>query len=71
MTRGNTSISLNSDQNSCILVTCDNMCIMESKDELVFVDFFVHLIPLLFASNITCNLSKATNGILVANVACD
>jgi hypothetical protein len=36
----------NSDQNSCILVTCDNTYTMESKDELVFVDFFVHPIPL-------------------------
>ncbi len=44
---------------------------MESKDELVFVDFFVHPVPLPFVTNITCNLSKATKGILVANVACD
>jgi hypothetical protein len=45
------------------------MYIMESKDEFVFVDFFVHPIPLSFATNIT--LSKATKGILVTNVACD
>jgi len=45
------------------------MYTMESKDELVFVDLFIHLIPLLFVTNITCDLSKATKGILVANVA--
>jgi hypothetical protein len=28
------------------LNSCDNMYIMESKDELILVDFFVHLIPL-------------------------
>jgi hypothetical protein len=44
---------------------------MESKDELVFVDFFVHLIPLLFMINITCDLSKEIKGILVFNVTCD
>jgi hypothetical protein len=44
---------------------------MESKDELVFVDFFIHPIPLVFATNITCDLSKAIKGILVANVICD
>jgi hypothetical protein len=44
---------------------------MESKDELVFVDFFVHPIPLSFTINITCDLSKVTKGILVANVVCD
>jgi hypothetical protein len=44
---------------------------MESKDELIFVKFFVHPIPLLFVTNITCNLSKASDGILVTNVACD
>jgi hypothetical protein len=27
------------------IVTCDNMYIMDSKDELVFVDFFVYPIP--------------------------
>jgi hypothetical protein len=44
---------------------------MEPKDELVFVDFFIHSILLLFATNITCDLSKATKEILVANVAFD
>jgi hypothetical protein len=53
------------------IVTGDNTCTMESKDELVFVDFFVHPIPLLFVINIQCNLSKVTNGIFVTNVACD
>jgi hypothetical protein len=46
VTNGNTSFAPNSDENSCILVTCDNTYTMESKDELVFVDFFVHPIPL-------------------------
>jgi hypothetical protein len=40
------------------IVACDNMYTMKSNDELVFVDFFVHSIPLLFAINITCNLFK-------------
>jgi hypothetical protein len=53
------------------IVTCDNTYTMKSKYELVFVNFFVHPIPLLFATNITCDLSKATKGIFVANVACD
>jgi hypothetical protein len=44
---------------------------MEPKDELVFVDFFVHPIFLLFATNITCDLSKVIRGILVASVVCD
>jgi hypothetical protein len=43
----NTSFAFKSDQNSCILITCDNTYIMESKDELVFVDFFVYLMPLM------------------------
>ncbi len=48
------------------------MYIMESKDELVFVDFFSFIQYLLsFATNVSCDLSKATNEILVANVACD
>jgi hypothetical protein len=51
------------------IVACDNMYRMESKDELVFVDFVVHPIPLSFATNITCDLFKATKRILVANIA--
>jgi hypothetical protein len=47
------------------------MYTMESKDELVFIDFFVHLIPLSFATNITWDLSKVTKGILVAYVVYD
>jgi hypothetical protein len=70
-THGNTSFAPNSDQNSCILVACDNTHVMESKDEVVFVNFFIHPIPLLFATNITCDLSKVIKGILVANVACN
>jgi hypothetical protein len=61
----------NSDQNSYILVACHNTYTMESKDEVTFVDFFIHLIPLLFVTNITCDLSKEIKGILVANVACN
>jgi hypothetical protein len=45
-TYGNTPFALNNDQNNHILITCDNTYTMESKDELVFVDFFVHSIPL-------------------------
>jgi hypothetical protein len=44
---------------------------MESKDEFVFVEFFFHPIPLLFVTNVSCDLLKATNEILVANVTCD
>jgi hypothetical protein len=50
------------------IVACDNMYKIESKDELVFVGFFVHPIPLIVETNITCNLLKVTRGILVANV---
>ncbi len=39
-TRGSTSFAFNCDKNNCILVAFDNMYIMESEDELVFVDFF-------------------------------
>ncbi len=49
-THGSTSFALDSDKNSCILVACDNMYIMESKNECVFVEFLFHLIPL-----IVCN----------------
>jgi hypothetical protein len=47
------------------------MYIMESKDELVFVDFFVHPVPLSFATNITCDLCNVTKGFLITNVVCD
>ncbi len=43
-------ICLNCDQNSYIVVACDNTYTMELKDELVFVDFFFHPIPL-----VVCN----------------
>jgi hypothetical protein len=33
--------------------------------------FFFIQYPLLFTTNITCDLSKVTKGILIANVACD
>jgi hypothetical protein len=36
--------------NSCIIIACDNMYTIESKDELVFVEFFFHAIPL-----VVCN----------------
>jgi hypothetical protein len=68
---GSTSFAFNNDQNNSILVACDNMYTMESKDELVIVDFFFHPIPLSFVTNIVCNLSKVTKGILVAIVICD
>jgi hypothetical protein len=41
MTHGNASFTLILTK----IVACDNMYTMESKDELVFVDFFVHPIP--------------------------
>jgi hypothetical protein len=47
------------------------MYTMKSKDDLVFIDFFFMQYLLLFATNITCDLFKATKKILVANVACD
>ncbi len=43
-------ICFNCDKKSYIIVTCDNMYTMESKDELVFVDFFFHAIHL-----VVCN----------------
>jgi hypothetical protein len=68
---GNTSFAPNNDQNSCILIACDNTYTMESKDELVFVDFLFIQYPLSFVINITCDLSKATKGIIVTNVICN
>jgi hypothetical protein len=44
---------------------------MESKDELVFFEFFFFQYPLSFATNVSCDLSNMTNEILVANVAYD
>jgi len=41
------------------------MYIMESKDELVLVDFFFHLIPFVVCD--TCDLSKVTKEIFVTN----
>ncbi len=46
-----------------------NTYTMDSKDELVIFDFFAHPIPLLFATNVTCDLSKVIKGILIAHVA--
>jgi hypothetical protein len=73
MIRGNTSFAFNSEQNSCILITCD-MYTMEWTDELIFVDFFFIQYPLSFAPNIVCDLSKASKKILVQttlfNVLC-
>ncbi len=43
-------ICFNCDQNSCIVVACDNTYTMKSKNEHVYVDFFFHLIPL-----VVCN----------------
>jgi hypothetical protein len=39
VTHGNISFAFNYDENGHILVVCDNMYTMESKHELVFVDF--------------------------------
>jgi len=50
-TCGNTSFTLNRDQNSRILIACDNTYTMESKDEFVFVDFFIHPIPLVICDH--------------------
>jgi hypothetical protein len=44
---------------------------MKSKDELVFVDFVFMQYLLSFATNVACDLSKTTKGILVANVVWD
>jgi uncharacterized membrane protein YjgN (DUF898 family) len=38
-THGSTSFAFNCDQNNCILVTCDNMYTMESKDEMYLLTF--------------------------------
>ncbi len=48
-------ICVNCDKNSYITVACDNTYIMESKDELVFVDFFFYPIPFSFATNVSCD----------------
>ncbi len=68
---GSTSFAFNSEQNSCILIACDNMYTMESTYELIFVDFFFIQYPLSFATNIICDLSKASKRILVAIITCD
>jgi len=47
------------------------MYTMKSKDELVFVYFFFIQYLLSFATNVSCDLSKATNEIFVTNVTCD
>ncbi len=38
-THGNTSFAFNCDQNSCILVACDNTYTMESNDEMYLLTF--------------------------------
>ncbi len=58
-------ICLNCDQNSCIVVTCDNTYTMESKDELVFVDLFFHPIPLVICNNVSCDFPNVINEILI------
>ena len=35
-----TSLALNCDKNSCILVACDNTYTMKSKDEMYLLTFF-------------------------------
>jgi hypothetical protein len=52
-TRGSTSFALNCDQNSCILVTCDNTYTMESKDEMYLLIFFFIQYLLSFATNLS------------------
>jgi hypothetical protein len=47
------------------------MYTMESKDELVFVDFPFIQYPLSFTIHVACDLFKAIKGILVANVVCN
>ncbi len=65
-TRGSTSFVINCDQNSCILVTCDNTYTMQSKDEMYLLIFF-HTIPfVIYNQFITCDLSQATKRILIA-----
>jgi hypothetical protein len=44
---------------------------MESKDELVFLEKKFIQYPLLFVTNIACDLFKVTKGILVKNVICE
>jgi len=44
-TRDNTSFAFNNDQNSRILIACDNMYTTKSKGEFIFDDFFIHPIP--------------------------
>jgi len=44
MTRGSTWFAFNRDQNSCILVACDNTYTMESKDEMYLLTFSLRLV---------------------------
>jgi NADPH-dependent 7-cyano-7-deazaguanine reductase QueF-like protein len=54
-----------------IVVVCDSTYTMESKDELVFFYFSFIQYLLSFETNVSCDLSKTINEILVANVTCD
>ncbi len=40
-------ICLNCDQNSCIVIARDNTYTMESKDKIVFIDYFFDPTPLI------------------------
>ncbi len=46
-------ICFNCDQNSCILITCVNMYIMESKDEMYLLSFSFIQYLLSFATNLS------------------
>ncbi len=46
------------------------MYTMELKDDFIFVDFFLIQYLLSIMINIACDLFKATNEILIINVAC-
>jgi len=54
-----------------ILIPSNNTYMANQRMKVYFVDFFSSKNFLLFAMNVTCNLSNLTIKILVANVACN
>jgi hypothetical protein len=53
MTHGSTWFAFNCDQNSCILVTCDNTYTMKSKDEMYLLTFSFIQYSLSFATSLS------------------
>jgi hypothetical protein len=68
MPHGNTSLAPIVHQKNCILVTKDNMYMVNQKMKVYFVDFVFIQNSSSFAINVTCDLSNTSIYVLVANV---